>query len=146
MTHLGVKPAPFPPVYEPEVVAEAIVRVAQSPVRNELLTASAVGMRALDVVAPRAADGYFERVGYASQRTSEAKSPTAPNNLWQPVPGPGAVRGTFGAAPFDPLSWVRQRPAVRSALTAVGLAALVFPLAGFILRGTFGGCVGAEFD
>lgn len=146
VTHLGVKPAPFPPVYEPEMVADIIVRTAQAPVRDLRLTASAVAFSALDAVAPNCADRLFERIGYSRQFTSEPKPANAPSNLWQPVRGPGAVRGSFAAQPFDLLAWLRERPAVKSALTAVGLAALVFPFAGFVLRGAFGGCADAGID
>ncbi len=144
MTHLGVKPGPFPPVYEPDMVAEAILRAAQSPVRDEVLTASATMMAALDALAPRYSDRMLEGTGYSRQLTTEPKAPSGPSNLWQPVPGSDAARGTFAATPFDPLAWVRARPAVRSALTAVGLAAIAFPLAGFALRAAFGSC--ADLD
>lgn len=144
VTHLGVKPAPFPPVYEPEVVAAAIVRAAQVPVRDLRVTTSAAAFSALDAVAPGYADRVFERMGYTRQFTSEPKPANAPNNLWQPMRGPGSVRGSFAAQPFDPVAWLRERPAIKNALTAVGLAALVFPFAGFVLRGVFGGC--ADLD
>ena len=87
-----------------------------------------------------------ERVGYSTQFTNEAKAPNAPNNLWRPVGGPGTVRGSFTAVPFEPLTWVRERPPVRRALTAVGLAAIAFPIVGFALRAAFGGCPEQDSD
>jgi NAD(P)-dependent dehydrogenase (short-subunit alcohol dehydrogenase family) len=146
VTHLGVKPAPFPPVYEPEVVANAILHAAQHPVRDARLTASAMAFAALDTVAPGYADRVFERIGYSRQFTNEPKPPNGPNNLYRTLGGPGSVRGSFVATPFDPLSWLRERPPVRRALTAVGLAAIAFPVLGFALRAAFGGCSDLDFD
>ncbi len=144
VTHLGVKPAPYPPVYEPEVVANAILHAAQQPVRNMMLTASAVAFSALDGILPSYAGRMFERIGYARQTSSEPKAPNAPNNLWRPTGGTGAVRGAYRAMPLEPLQWLREHPPIRSALVAIGLAAIAFPVLGFVLRGTFGGC--ADFD
>ena len=146
ITHLGVKPSPFPPVYEPEVVAEAILHAAQAPVRNMVLTTSAVAYSALDALLPSVGDQVFERIGYTRQLSSEAKAANAPNNLWRAAGGPGAVRGSYGAMPLDPLAWVREHPPIRRALTAVGLAAFAFPVMGFLLRGAFGSCDDLDFD
>jgi len=104
VTRLGVKPAPYPPVYEPEVVANAVLQAARQPVRDMTLTASAMAVSALDSLLPTYGDRYFERVGYSTQFTNEAKAPNAPNNLWRPVGGPGTVRGSFTAVPFEPLT------------------------------------------
>lgn len=134
LTHLGVKPAPFPPVYEPEVAANAILFAAQNPLRDVSIGASASGLPALESLSPRAAGSLIERIAYATQFTTEEKAPSGPNNLWHPLPGPGSVRDNFGAVPFDPLTWVGLRPAVKSVLVSVGLAALAIPLAGLILK------------
>src|SRR5437773_11988847 len=62
-------PRPVPPIYEPEVAAEAIVWAARHE-RRELT----VGMPALlaieaGMLAPAIADRYLARTGYAAQQT-----------------------------------------------------------------------------
>ncbi len=135
MTHLGVMPGPVPPVYDPSLVANAIVQAAQNPVGDAMVTTTSSAWSMMHRLAPGYVDAAFERMGYREQVTSESKPPSGPNNLWQPMPGPGAVQGPFRATPFDPVTWLRERPAVRNVVAGVVLAAVAFPLAGFLLRG-----------
>lgn len=134
MTHLGVKPAPFPPVYEPGPVASAILHAAQAPVRDLPVGASAMLLPALEALSPRYSDRVSEQIGYSTQFTAEPKPPSGPTNLWHPLPGPGAVYGSFAAMPFDPLTWLNLRPALRNVAAGVALAALAIPLAGLLFK------------
>jgi hypothetical protein len=47
-------------------------------------------------IAPNFADRYLAKNGYSGQMKPAQKSADAPNNLFEPVPGPYAARGTFG--------------------------------------------------
>lgn len=126
MTHLGVKPAPFPPVYRPELVAEAIVHAAENPIRDLPVGATAAVQAGIQRVWPRYGDRINERIGFNRQVTTEYKPPSGPTNLWHPLPGTGAVHGEFRSIPFDPLTWLRLRPVLRN--VALGLAAASFVL------------------
>ncbi|HOG45455.1 MAG TPA: SDR family oxidoreductase [Anaerolineae bacterium] len=144
-TYLGVKPAPFSPVYEAGAVADAILHAAQRPVRD--LNVGAGGLLALaERIWPRLTDAYIRRVSFTGQLSDQPKSPSGPNNLWRPVPGPGAIGGGYRSLPVEPYSWIQTHPAVRNAVAGValsavvlpaiglGLAALVLPAAGFAIR------------
>ncbi len=129
-THLGVKPAPIPPVYKPELVAGAILYAAQNPVRDLSVGASAAFFAGLQRLWPSLGDWVQERMGYTTQFSDEPKPASAPNNLFRVMPGPGDVHGDFGAVPFDPVTWLRLRPAVRNVAMGVAAAGLVLPLVG----------------
>src|SRR5688572_21604511 len=68
-TYLDVEPQPVPPVYAPEVVADAILESAQRPVR-ELIAGGAGAKLSAARFVPRLADRYMERWTFAGQRTS----------------------------------------------------------------------------
>jgi NAD(P)-dependent dehydrogenase (short-subunit alcohol dehydrogenase family) len=124
-SHLGVEPGPIPPVYEPGTVADAILHAATHPVRDLTLGAGAL-LAGLARLSPRAAEAVMRRLAFTRQLTSEPELPTAPNNLWQPVPGTGMVHGGFEALPFDPYAWLRLHPTLGALLAG---AALALPLA-----------------
>ncbi len=131
-TYLGVRPGPFAPVYEPGAVADAIIYAAHRPVRD--LNVGAGGLLTLaERIWPRATDAYIRRVSFTGQLTAQPKSPTGPNNLWQPVPGPGAVGAGYRSLPVEPYSWVQTHPAVRNGIAAVALSGFVLPAIGLAL-------------
>ena len=86
---------PVPPVFQPEVIADAVVWVAGHE-RSEMYLGwpaakAIVGNR----IAPRLLDRYLSHTGYASQQTDQPERPGRPDNLWQPVPGPYGAHGRF---------------------------------------------------
>lgn len=98
------KSQPVPPVFQPEVAAEAIVFAATHD-RPEMLvgfpTVKAVyGNR----VMPRLLDHYLASAGYDGQQTDEPADPDQPNNLWEPVEGDFAAHGSFDEIAHD-RSW-----------------------------------------
>ncbi len=127
-SHLGVEPGAIPPVFEPGIVADAIIYAATHPVRDLTLGPGNL-LLALKRAWPRAAEALVGHAAFAWQFTREPELPTAPNNLWQPVPGSGAIHGGFRALAFDPFTWLRLHPAAGKAVAAAALAALALPLA-----------------
>jgi NAD(P)-dependent dehydrogenase (short-subunit alcohol dehydrogenase family) len=91
------QPQPVPPIFQPEVAAQAIVWAARHP-RRELLvgwpTVKAVFGNAL---VPWVADRYLARTGYDAQQTEEPIERDRPDNLFEPVPGNQGAHGPFGA-------------------------------------------------
>jgi NAD(P)-dependent dehydrogenase (short-subunit alcohol dehydrogenase family) len=87
---------PVPPIYQPEVAADAIVFAALNP-RRELK----VGMPTLKAIfgnriAPGFLDWYLARVAVDSQQIAgEPEDPTRPDNLYETVPGPYDSHGAF---------------------------------------------------
>ena len=120
-SRLPRKAQPVPPIFQPEVAAEAILYAAHSE-RPELLVGgptvkAVVGNR----IAPRLLDHYLARTGYNSQMTDEPEDPDRPDNLWAPVEGHQGAHGSFDrrARPFSPELWADKH---RGGLALAGLA------------------------
>jgi NAD(P)-dependent dehydrogenase (short-subunit alcohol dehydrogenase family) len=95
-SRLSHKAQPIPPVYQPEVGAEAVVYAVLHPERRELN----VGPSTLEAIwgnrlAPGLLDRYLARTGYRSQQTAERERPGRPDNLWRPIPGDHGAHGAF---------------------------------------------------
>ncbi len=94
-SRLPRKPQPVPPIYEPEVAADAIVWAAEHE-RRELWVATSTVKAILSAkLAPSIGDWYLGQHGYASQQTDEPVDADRRNNLWEPVPGDHGARGAF---------------------------------------------------
>src|SRR5947209_13641801 len=123
-TKMGVKPLGLPPLYDPSVVAEAIVYAAEHPRRD--LVVGGVGKMLLSTqrISPRLLDGMLSLVGFRGQKTSEPKSVDAPNNLFGPVQGDDRTTGDFGALsmPASLSTWLDTHPAAKAS-AAIGAAA-----------------------
>lgn len=120
------EPQPVPPIYQPEVAAEAIVWAAEHD-RRELL----VGMPTVATVwgnrlAPGVLDRILARTGVASQQTPRRRDPTRPDNLLKPVPGDHGAHGGFDrdARPRSGQLWATtHRGVVAGGLVALAAAA-----------------------
>jgi len=94
-TRMPRHPQPVPPIFQPEVAAEAIAHAARRP-RRELY----VGWPTVKVIwgeklAPGLVDLYLARNGVDAQQTDEAVSSNRPDNLFEPAPGGYGSHGTF---------------------------------------------------
>ena len=86
-SRLPSKAQPVPPIYQPEVAAEAIHWAAHHD-RRELYVGLSTSIVLLgNKLAPGLGDRYLARTGYDSQQTGEPRDPTLPDNLWAPVDG-----------------------------------------------------------
>lgn len=128
-TKLGVKPTGIPPYYQPSLVADAILYVAEHPTRDFI--GGDVG-RVLDVlqrISPELVDYMLVLVGFAGQRTNEPKSEDAPDNLYEPVPEHDRVEGDFGSLTIPSLTdWLDMNPPIKwgaLAAAALGVAAVL---------------------
>jgi hypothetical protein len=125
-TRLPRSPKPVPPIYEPEVAAEAIVWAIERTPRDLYVGFSSVGAVTANKVAPGLVDRYLARTRYDAQQTTTLVDLTRPDNLWAPVPGDQGAHGRFDAMarPRSVQSWIRtHRPVVAAAAGA--LAAVV---------------------
>jgi NAD(P)-dependent dehydrogenase (short-subunit alcohol dehydrogenase family) len=96
LTKLGVQPTGVPPYYQPELVAEAIVYVAEHPTRDIIV--GDVG-RVLDLVqklSPALMDTLLTLIGVDSQYTTIPKIESDSNNLYQPITGYDKSTGDYG--------------------------------------------------
>ncbi|HEY8534152.1 MAG TPA: SDR family oxidoreductase [Micromonospora sp.] len=122
---------PVPPIYQPEVAADAIVYAADHPQRREYWVGGSSALTiAANALVPGLLDRYLARTGYRAQQTAKPRSPESESgNLWDPFDGRGEPDyGAHGA--FDDRShrrsfqlWASQRHRVFSAAAAVASAA-----------------------
>ena len=101
LSRLPQEAQPVPPIYQPEVAAQAICFAADHPSRREYwVGGSTVGTLLANAVAPGILDRYLARTGFSSQQTGTPRDPDDPVNLWEPADGPdGRDFGAHGA--FD---------------------------------------------
>ena len=84
-SRLPGRPQPVPPIFQPEVAAEAILWAAHHD-RDEMWVGwPAVKAIAGNKVMPRVLDRYLARTGYDAQQTDEPADPDRKDNLWEPV-------------------------------------------------------------
>lgn len=89
-------PQPVPPIYQPEVAAEAVFAAAHQRRREVWCGGSTVAVIAGATVVPSLADRYLARTGFDAQQV--AGLPVAPgrvDNLFTPVPAKAATHGIF---------------------------------------------------
>jgi hypothetical protein len=94
-SRLPKKAQPVPPIFQPELAAEAIVWASQHPRREVIMGGSALQAILFDKMFPGLAGRFLARTGYESQQTDEPRDPDRPHNLWDPVPGDQGAHGDF---------------------------------------------------
>lgn len=116
-------PQPVPPIFQPELPAEAIVRAAITGKRETWLAWPTVKAILSAKIAPRLGDRYLAATGFEGQMTKKPLSPERPDNLFHPVPGDHGAHGTFDrrAKRRSVMWWLTKH---RSALVAFALGAI----------------------
>lgn len=120
---------PVPPIYQPEVAAEAIVWAAHHKRREMTTTFDTFLALWGNKFIPGLADWYLSRNGYKSQQTDAPRDTTRPHNLWEPVSGDHGAHGEFDDQAKDS-SWHLE---VNKRLGTIGLSALGLATAGLML-------------
>jgi NAD(P)-dependent dehydrogenase (short-subunit alcohol dehydrogenase family) len=100
-------PQPVPPIYQPEIGADAVLFAAHHDRREMYVGYPTVEAIIGDKIAPGFADWYLARNGYDAQQTDELVKSDRRDNLWEPVPGDHGAHGTFGdcATASSPQLW-----------------------------------------
>jgi NADP-dependent 3-hydroxy acid dehydrogenase YdfG len=128
------QPQPVPPIFTPEMIAQAVVWAAVHTPREMIIGGPALRAIVGQTVAPGLVDVYLGKTGYDAQQTDRPAPPDRPDNLFHSVPGAYAAAGPFtdrsGGRSLQ--LWARTH---RPALAAGGLAALA---AGAALVGALG--------
>jgi NAD(P)-dependent dehydrogenase (short-subunit alcohol dehydrogenase family) len=94
-SRLSRKAQPVPPIYQPEVAAEAIVYASHHPRREMWVGMPTVGAIVANGLAPGLLDRYLASTGYDAQQYDGREDPTRPDNLWEPVRGRHKTHGDF---------------------------------------------------
>src|ERR671916_666465 len=95
-SRLPRKPQPVPPIYQPEIGADAVLFAAHHDRREMYVGYPTVEAIIGDKIAPGFADWYLAKNGYDAQQTHEPVEPDRRDNLWEPVPGDHGAHGSFG--------------------------------------------------
>lgn len=129
------EPQPVPPIFQPEMIADAVVTAVLQR-RSEIWLAWPAAKAILaEKIAPRVATHYLAKMGFDSQETDQPIAPDRRDNLWQPVPGDHGAHGAFDArAKRTSLAWLANEH--RGKLLAAAALLLVAGVAPAVLRAT----------
>lgn len=116
------EPQPVPPIFQPEIAADAVVFAAEHRRRDVLVGFPVVKAVVGEKVAPAYVDRYLARHGFDEQQTDEPTSPDRRDNLYEPLPGDAGAHGAFDerARSFS-LQWslTKHRSLAVAALAAI---------------------------
>lgn len=136
LSRLPKAPQPVPPIFQPEVAADAIVHAADHPERREYWVGWPT-VRAIlgNAVAPGLLDRYLARTGFEAQQTDEPSDAYPDANLWEPADHDSdfGARGRFDDRASDRASqlWLSQHHSLlglagaAAGATVIGAGALV---------------------
>jgi NAD(P)-dependent dehydrogenase (short-subunit alcohol dehydrogenase family) len=127
-SRLPRKAQPVPPIFQPEVAAEAIYFAAHNPRREFYVGMRSVKAIVANKIAPGFLDHFLARTGYDSQQYDGPEDRNRPDNLWQPVPGDHGTHGAFDARArsWSPQLWTSEHR------TLISLAALALGISGLL--------------
>jgi NADP-dependent 3-hydroxy acid dehydrogenase YdfG len=123
-SRLPRRPRPVAPIYQPELVARACLRVAERPVRELWVGGSTVKAILGQRLVPGYADRRLASMAWDGQMTGEPQPPDRPDSVDAPLPGDRGARGRFDdeARGFSLQLAARLHP-LSTAATALALAA-----------------------
>jgi NAD(P)-dependent dehydrogenase (short-subunit alcohol dehydrogenase family) len=84
-SRLPRKAQPVPPIFQPEVAADAVVYAAHSNRREVYVGGPTVEAIVGNKIAPAFADWYLSRNCFDAQQTDEPENPSRADNLYEPV-------------------------------------------------------------
>jgi NAD(P)-dependent dehydrogenase (short-subunit alcohol dehydrogenase family) len=120
------RPQPVPPIYQPEIAAEAVL-FAASRRRREVSVGASTWLALLGQrLSPALMDRYLGRTGFEGQQTDKPELNAQPDNLAAPVAGEHATHGAFGARAHrrSPALWIEMhRNSLLLGTLALGLVA-----------------------
>jgi NAD(P)-dependent dehydrogenase (short-subunit alcohol dehydrogenase family) len=125
-TRLPRHPRPVPPIFQPEIGAEAIVWACSQRRREVYVGGSTVLAIVGNKIAPTLGDLYLARTGYEAQQTQDPLGESRPDNLFDPIPGDHGAHGIFDAesSPRSVQLWLTRHRGWLVSAGAVALAAL----------------------
>ena len=123
-SRLPRKPQPVPPIFQPELAAEAICYAAYAGRREIYFGWPTVKAILGNKMVPWYVDRYLAKMGYDAQQYDGEVEANRPDNLWEPLPGDFGAHGDFDdrASSFSPQLWLNmRRDAVWAGIAAVAL-------------------------
>ncbi len=126
-TKMPYHPMPVPPIFQPEVAADAVVWAAHQRRREVFVGTSSVLTIWGQKLAPGLVARYLARTAYDGQQTDQrVEGSYREGNLFEPVPGDRGARGSFDDQAYDssPQLWATKHRGLLLA-AAGGAAALI---------------------
>ena len=120
-------PQPVPPIFQPEVIARAVLYVADHPVRELWVGWSAVKAILGQKLIPGLLDRYLGRMGYSAQQTDQPVPPGRKDDVFEPLPGDRGAHGDFDARArgWSGELWLRMNRRWIAGALAAGVAAVL---------------------
>jgi len=128
--YLATEPVFPPPVYAPEVVAEAILHCAEHPTRDVYAGGGAKVIATVANLAPRLTDKMME-ILFDLQSSDQPDEHRTNNSLYGPTTG---LKERGGRAPYVSETSLYTQASLHPVLTGVALAATGLTFASWILR------------
>src|SRR3954466_4436274 len=122
--YMDVRPKPPAPVYAPEVVANAILRAAEHPIRDITIGGGGRVLSALGTALPRLTDFYMERSMFDAQR-SDSPAGSGGGNLFGPSGGENLERGGYQGHVMHSSLYTQTALSPARALIAAGVGLAV---------------------
>jgi short-subunit dehydrogenase len=122
-SRMPCQPQPVPPIYQPEVAADAIIWAADQRQREVLVGWPTLEATVGNTLAPGYVDRYLARAGYDAQQTAEPVAADRPDNLFAPVHRDAGAHGRFdsSARSSSMMLWMRMHQHVLATVAAVGV-------------------------
>ena len=117
-SRMAVAPKPFPPVYSPSLVADAILYAATHRVRELPVGGASAALTVLEKISPRLLDFQLGLIGYPAQQGDTIDPDEMPDNLWTGSVGTGSIEGVYGGRKVSLYSWLRLTPVGRAGTIA----------------------------
>jgi NAD(P)-dependent dehydrogenase (short-subunit alcohol dehydrogenase family) len=119
---------PVPPIFQPEVAADAVHWAAEHAPRDLDVGATTAEAIVGQKIIPGLLDRYLGKTGFDSQQTDQPRDPSQPDNLFEPVDDARdfGAHGSFDERASDhseELWWAKHRKTLTAA-AAVGLLGL----------------------
>ena len=119
--YLAAEPKHAPPVYDPQIVADAILACAETPHRNLRVGGAGKTFIAMEKAAPALYDKMI--MGHFEQQHSD-RPPRDTDTLYAPRPGDGSVRGRYPGRVMKRSAYTAIAKQSSARKAAIGLAAL----------------------
>ncbi len=127
------QPMPVPPIYQPELPAQAIVWAATHKRREMWVGGSTVAVIIGNKIVPKVGDWYLARTNIKAQQTDHPIGPDRRDYLFEPVAEDRGAHGTFDSQAKG-RSWQWRASKHRRALLGVGLGGAAAALSAALAR------------
>jgi short-subunit dehydrogenase len=126
-SRLSHEAQPVPPIFQPEIAADAILHAVDHDRREIYVGWPTVKAIVGNKLVPGYADHYLARNGYEAQQTDEPLDPSRPYNLWEPVPGDAGAHGVFNdrSKTFSSQLWLDEHRTLLAVAGTVAAGALL---------------------